>query len=85
MRLTEERREPVEPLDRDMTTTKPTTQRRERGVEFWLVGSTTRCLNSPLPVSDSRTGLPIPCTILNRLPLKAPFGPPAQLSWSDNS
>ena len=30
MRLTEERREPVEPLDRDMTTTKPTTQGRER-------------------------------------------------------
>ena len=30
MRLTEKRREPVEPLDRDMTTTKPTTQRRER-------------------------------------------------------
>jgi hypothetical protein len=30
VRLTEERREPVEPLDRDMTTTKPTTQGRER-------------------------------------------------------
>jgi hypothetical protein len=30
VRLTEERREPVVPLDRDMTTTKPTTQGRER-------------------------------------------------------
>jgi hypothetical protein len=30
MRPTKKRREPVEPLDRDMTTTKSTTHRRER-------------------------------------------------------
>jgi hypothetical protein len=29
VRLAEERRELVEPLDHDLTTTKPTTQRRE--------------------------------------------------------
>jgi len=38
VRLSEKRREPVESLDRDMPTTKPTTQRRERDAVLGIDG-----------------------------------------------
>lgn len=38
MRLPEKRREPVESLDHDMTTTKPTAHRRERDAVLGIDG-----------------------------------------------
>jgi hypothetical protein len=38
VRLAEERREPVEPLDRDMTTSEPTAHRRERETVLGIDG-----------------------------------------------